>query len=324
MAKTIRPIRCPQCGGTQNTLLAPGLFRCANCQTEYYLDSDDVTVHVRHHFPGPPAPPAGRPPLSWGQRVAIGLCALVGAGAVFWLVFLIIGLDQPQQPNAPAAPVAGLTFYPTNYVYADARQQPVYVTLRTTEAHGDSTTWAAVFFDPRTGNVRREQKLPALGNSPEEHLFSWHTFPGGRVFVLGHRRLYQVDTRANQLADVTQTLLADQSAASSGIAQYSFDTSHEALCALTNEGQTLYYLPATGQTFTEGAALYHAADQQRPRQFFYFEQALSGDLQAAARSRLIRSRPASPIRPATRRPWRRTGAFSMAACCTRTPIPSLF
>ena len=290
MAKTIRPIRCPQCGGTQNTPLAPGLFRCANCHTEYYLDSDDVTVHVRHHYPDPPA---SRRPLSWRQRVALGLCALVGA--VVWLVLLINRLDRPSQAAGPTAPVAGLAFYLTHYVYADAQRQPVYVTLRTQEPRpggGDSATWAAVFFDPRTGGVRREQELSSLSHGPNNHLFRWHTFPGGRVFLLGSQTLYQVDSRANRLVDVTQTLLADQTAASSGVAQYSFDPSHEALRALTNEGQTLYYLPATGQLFTEGAALYRAADRQRPRQFFYFEQVLGGDMQAAARGRLIRSRPA--------------------------------
>jgi ribosomal protein L37AE/L43A len=64
MAQTIRPVLCPQCGSPQHTPLGPGLFRCAACQTEYYLDSDDVTVNVRHHYA--PAAPVGRPPLSWG------------------------------------------------------------------------------------------------------------------------------------------------------------------------------------------------------------------------------------------------------------------
>ena len=301
MAKTLRPIQCPQCGGTQKTPLGPGLFRCASCHTEYYLDSDDVTVNVQHHYPDQVARPVPRQPLSWGQRVALGLCALVGVGAVVGLVFLAFRLDRPGPAYNPTTPMAGPTFYPTHYVYADARQQPVYVTLRTENpslASRDSVQWTAVFFDPRTGQVRREQHLPARGHGPDDHLFTWHTFPGGRVFLLGRRTLYQVDARANQLVDVTQTLLANEPTASSGVAQYSFDTSHEAVRALTNEGQTLYYLPSTGRLFTDGAALYRAANQQRPRQFFYFEQTPGLAIQAASRSRLIRSRasgqPAQP------------------------------
>ncbi|HEX8326673.1 MAG TPA: hypothetical protein VF629_03970 [Hymenobacter sp.] len=293
MAKTLRPIQCPQCGGTQKTPLGPGLFRCASCHTEYYLDSDDVTVNVQHHYPDQVVRPVPRQPLTPKQRLMLGLCALVGAAAVAGLVFLASRLDRPGQAYNPTAPMAGPTFYPTYYVYADARQQPVYATLRTENpslASRDSVKWTAVFFDPRTGQMRREQPLPAQGHGPDEHFYTWHTFPGGRVFLLGRRTLYQVDTRANQLVDVTETLLADQPAASSGVAQYSFDPTHEALRALTNEGQTLYYLPATGQTFADGAALYRAADRQRPRQYFYFEEALGTHIQTAAPSRLIRSR----------------------------------
>ncbi|WP_324679177.1 DUF4394 domain-containing protein [Hymenobacter sp. GOD-10R] len=295
MAKTIRPIRCPQCGSPDKSTLGSDLFRCNACQTEYYLDSDDITVHVRHHYAAPPvAPPARRPPLSWGQRVGIGLCGLVAVGAITWLVVL---LTRSAQPFQAAIPVAKPTFYLTNFVYADARRQPVYVTIRTDAPRwgSDSTTWTAVFFDARTGRLRREQELLPLGRHPDEHLFSWHTFPNGHVYVLHDQAtLYRIDPRTDQLTDVSQRLLANQPAASSGVAQFAFDTDHEALRVLTNEGQTLYYRPTTGQLFTNGEALYRAADRQQPPQFFYFEQA-SGDFQAASRSRLIRSRAAGEL-----------------------------
>jgi DNA-directed RNA polymerase subunit RPC12/RpoP len=54
MAKTLRLILCPQCGSPANTTLGPNLYRCNACQTEHYLDSDDVTVHARHRYAAPP------------------------------------------------------------------------------------------------------------------------------------------------------------------------------------------------------------------------------------------------------------------------------
>jgi tRNA(Ile2) C34 agmatinyltransferase TiaS len=54
MAKTIRPLLCPQCGSPDKTTFGPDQFRCNACQTEYYLDTDDVTVTVRHQHTGLP------------------------------------------------------------------------------------------------------------------------------------------------------------------------------------------------------------------------------------------------------------------------------
>ncbi|GAB3637369.1 hypothetical protein GCM10027422_29590 [Hymenobacter arcticus] len=271
MAKTIRPIQCPQCGSPQNTPLGPDLFRCTACQTEYYLDSDDVTVNVRHHYPPTAAAPAARPPLSWGQRMAIGLCGLVGVGAVVWMVLLIA---LPPQPYRGVTVVAKPIFYLTHYVYADAQRQPVYVTLRTQAPRwgSDSVTLYADFFDPRTGRLRREQVLEPLARRLDDHRYEWHTFPNDQAYLLGNEHLYRVEARTDQLTEVTNTLLASYAPASSGVAQVKFDTSKEALTLLTNDGKTLYYLPATGQVFAEGEAFYQAAKVTQAKRYFSLEQ----------------------------------------------------
>ena len=292
MAKTIRPILCPQCGSPQHTPLGSGLFRCAACQTEYFLDSDDVTVNVRHHYAPVGASPVGRPPLSWGQRVAIGLCGLVGVGAVVWLVLLIA---QPHQPFKAAIPVAQPIFYLTHYLYADAQHQPVYVTLRTDAPRwgSDSTTWTAVFFDPRTGRVRRGQELLPLGRHLDDHRYVWHTFPNGQVYLLGNEHLYRIEARADQLTEVTQTLLAHVPAASSGVAQAEFDTAKEALRLLTNDGKTLYFLPATGQVFADGEAFSRAAQAAQAPRYFSLEQPYEPGLNDAP-YQLLRYRAGAP------------------------------
>ena len=49
MAKEIKAIKCPQCGSTAKTEIKPDVYRCVNCQTEYYLDDDDITVNYNHN-----------------------------------------------------------------------------------------------------------------------------------------------------------------------------------------------------------------------------------------------------------------------------------
>jgi hypothetical protein len=272
MAKTIRPIRCPQCGSPQNTPLGPDLFRCTACQTEYYLDSDDVTINVQHHY-SPAPPPVARLPLSWGQQVAIGLCGLVGVGAVVWIVLLIA---QPRQPYQAAGVVAQPISYVTNYVYADAQRQPVYVTLRTQAPRwgSDSVTLYADFFDPRTGKLRHEQELLPPHSTKARvggHSGEWHTFPNDQTYLLNGQALYHLDARADHLTEVTQTLLAHVPAASSGVAQVEFDTYREALRVLTNDGKTLYFLPATGQVFADDDAFFRAAEVAQAQRYFSLE-----------------------------------------------------
>ena len=50
MSTKIRPIKCPNCGSEKHIQLDEKLYRCKNCGTEYFLDDDDITIHVKHHF----------------------------------------------------------------------------------------------------------------------------------------------------------------------------------------------------------------------------------------------------------------------------------
>ena len=310
MAKTIRPLRCPTCGSPNKTTIGPDLFRCTACQTEYYLDTDDVTVTVRHQLPPPVPAPAPRP----ARALAGAFLLLLAIGAALWLGLRGRG---PGAGPTSAIPVMQPIFYLTNYLYADARQQPVYVTLRTEAPRwgSDSLTIYADFFDPRTGQRRHEQVLEPLGHRLDDHTYEWHTFANGQVYLLGHQHLYRLDRRADQLLDVTNTLLANYAPASSGTAQVDFDTSHEALRILTNDGRTFYYLPATGQVFADGDAFYEAAKAAQPRRYFSLEppdQPGPGD----APYQLLRY-PAAGAPPLDLTNGRR---FLSRAFCTRPPM----
>jgi hypothetical protein len=68
------------------------------------------------------------------------------------------------------------------------------------------------------------------------HSGDWHTFPNGQTYLIDQQRLYRLDAQADHLTEATNTLLAHEPAASSGVAQVTFETAKEALRVLTNEG----------------------------------------------------------------------------------------
>lgn len=58
MAKEIKAIRSPECGSTAKTEIKPDVYPCINCQTDYYLDDDDITVNYNHNYSYTNAHPA--------------------------------------------------------------------------------------------------------------------------------------------------------------------------------------------------------------------------------------------------------------------------
>ena len=50
MAKQIKVIKCPQCGGNKPVIIDKDHYRCSKCDTEFILDSDDINVNVNHNY----------------------------------------------------------------------------------------------------------------------------------------------------------------------------------------------------------------------------------------------------------------------------------
>ena len=48
MPKHIKALKCPQCGSTRATLIREDHYRCDSCSTEFFLDSDEITIQHKH------------------------------------------------------------------------------------------------------------------------------------------------------------------------------------------------------------------------------------------------------------------------------------
>lgn len=275
MAKTLRPILCPQCGSPDKTTLGPDLYRCHACQTEYYLDSDDVTVHVRHHYAAP-APPRPAPAPVAARYWVASIFLLIALGALTWLYFLAF---RPRQ--AGFAVVGGTAATDTSQsalrqprwmlahsvLLPGAGQRPVLVVAGDYRRLSDNSaeTPTVVCYDALTGAQLKKVVLP--GKPASTGLTDLHLkqLSNGDTYVLYHNAVYQVSVAPPAVTDVTQALLGGQRALASGVAGLDVGSNEgDRFYIFTNDGHQLSFYPLIRRTYSDDEQ-WEAAHDRGPR-----------------------------------------------------------
>lgn len=276
MARDIKAIQCPKCGSVYKQQIKPDFYQCKNCQTEYYLNSDDVHIYHHHERVGPlqsSAPPG---------NTKLPVYILIGAVTTIALVYLLSNLFQPKTKsyNTYTSYKAPRSFY-NNFVYTNtATGDPVYLRIGTD------------YIDK--GNNKSEQELHAQFNNAvngkliadriitddyqrkNRCALTFKTYAPDMIYAIGcNTTLLKLDTRLNQLIDVTQSTFKDFPQLSSGIAKLDFDYSKAMINVMNNEGNSYYYFPQKHHLVTSA----DQADSFWKKNYdkYYFEFGYLGD-----------------------------------------------
>ncbi|UOR06450.1 transposase [Hymenobacter aerilatus] len=250
MAKTIKPLQCPTCGSPHKADVRPDVYHCQSCGTEYFLDSDDITITLRQQ-PTAAHPPASLPQAVW-QWVLLGM-VLVGLlfGVAMWLFRPSRSASVPVATWPPALPPRwGLAH---SLLLLGPKQQPVLVVAGN---HNSGDSQAAdsalvVFYNATTGKRLRRVALAGQSNGLDTDLHL-KSFSDGTVHVLYHRTLYRLSTTPPALEDVTEQLLGKQRALASGVASLDLGSNeYDRYQVFTNDGHHLTYYPLIARTYTE-------------------------------------------------------------------------
>ena len=103
MATQLKPIKCPQCGSEKHDDLGEKLFRCRSCGTEFFLDDDDITIHIKHHFDVPRTSPFGNLRTDTSKKIAVIIATVTIT--LFFLLFEFVLWDHPSLPKIKAATI---------------------------------------------------------------------------------------------------------------------------------------------------------------------------------------------------------------------------
>ncbi len=286
MSIKIRPIKCPNCGSEKHDQLNEKLYRCKNCGTEYFLDDDDITVHVKHDFNYDGfTQPKREPKNSFSNTkrnfVVIGIVFLFLYGAMFlWDgnnkgknrlfssdLFSNDSISVVDQYNIiiPMMHKGRVCFF--------------YITERNIDYKIDDDKTLADgyyygFVDAQTGKVLADKLLISNEESKSLEMYSFdelklqHLPQADKWFcIVPEQFIYEVDPQTLTMSNVTNTIFAHKEAMSSGISSVDFisRTSNffdfslegdEGLEISNNLAEVYYYFPATDHLYTEEAYNY--------------------------------------------------------------------
>ena len=279
MSTKIRPIKCPNCGSEKHVQLGDKLYRCKSCGTEYFLDDDDITVHVKHHFDN-----GGFSSFNGNSNVSITsiakVFAIIGVITFFLLFMIIYGLSSSSPSVSSRDSISVEDTYraivPVRY---NGRVCFFYLTNRSFSNwySGDKTPPTGYYYgfiDPDSGKVLADKLFISDDDARKIGMTAFHMLEIQYLnqvkkwyITIPSQFILEIDPQTLTLKNVTKTIFAKKKAMSSGISSVNFisDTYEdhastsgvgEGLKVVNNLAETYYYFPATDRLYTEDAYNY--------------------------------------------------------------------
>lgn len=254
MAKQVKAIKCPHCGSIQKTAIGDHCYRCHSCQTEYFLDDDDININVnyRHQTPGPTA----APPTA-NKKVIAALSAGILVFVCIMLLFSVFSNRNARQPDGGLPDKPAYDYSSTeDFVFSNtATGEAVLLRLgreqiEDKERSNDFVHVHAVFIDPVSKKQLKDDILFSRVRRLDDHGITIDQRRDGNVYLkYAASKIVKLDRANNKLSEVTHTILRNHPAAASGIATIDFRGEYWVI--LTNDGQQVFYLPDSDQMVYE-------------------------------------------------------------------------
>ncbi|AEK23965.1 Conserved hypothetical protein [Capnocytophaga canimorsus Cc5] len=244
MAKRIKPIKCPQCGSTQATETKTDYYRCNSCQSEFFIDSDDININHRHTYDTP-------------QLSAKHLKALkfLGLGiAVFFLMMMVISLLPSRTTYSPSAIQENKPYWGIEAIIptADKEGEPIAVAV------GDIVS----------GNYPNQTYKPTFGFFHAQTFKEIATVPidiekvgdvsykkmdeGKTYIIINKNRLFLLDEKTLSINEVTPQSIG-LAEFEKGFAGVELAVAYENTLKITNNlGQGYYYYPKLNKAVVYG------------------------------------------------------------------------
>ena len=278
MPKHIKTIKCPQCGSTRATQLREDHYRCDSCSTEFYLDSDDITIH--HKVETKPAPNTFLRRLLLIILAPAAFFSLITIGLIVW--------GSSREGNSEKGSGEEHMSYACERLMAFSSKagRPIVVLCGAVRRDDSTGDWDHAkgfmyFFDGETNEIIKKLELPDVTGSVS--VTDARQFEDGTFYViLNKKRLFVIDRSTLDVKEIhgEDYKLPELSEGFGKLALY-FHEYGDALEIETNLGKKFVYYPIANKLYTD-QSIFKAYEDKLPApklrtRFTFSEQMMGSD-----------------------------------------------
>ena len=278
MPTHIKALKCPQCGSTRATKISEDHYRCDSCSTEFYLDSDDITIH--HKVETKPAPNIFLRRLLFIILAPAAFFSLITIGLIVW------GSSREETSRKGDGEEHMSYACERLMAFSSTAGHPIVVLCGAARRDDSSGDWDHAkgfmyFFDGETYEIIKKLELPDV--TGRVSVTDARQFEDGTYYViLNKKRLFAIDRSTLDVKEIhgEDYKLPEFSEGFGKLALY-FHEYGDALEVETNLGKKFVYYPIANKLYTD-QSIFKAYEDKLPApklrtRFTFSEQMMGSD-----------------------------------------------
>ncbi len=288
MPTHIKALKCPQCGSTRATKISEDHYRCDSCSTEFFLDSDDITIH--HKVETKPAPNTFLKRLLLTIFVPAAFFSLITIGLIVW------GISREGTSEKGSGEEHMSYACERLIAFSSKAGRPIVVLCGAARRDDSSGDWDHAkgfmyFFDGETYEIIKKLELPDV--TGRVSVTDARQFEDGTYYVvLNEKRLFAIDRSTLDVKEIhgEDYKLPELSEGFGKVALY-FHEYGDALEIETNLGKKFVYYPIANKLYTD-QSIFKAYEDKLPtpklRTRFTFSEQMMGSVYKDEQIQLVR------------------------------------
>ena len=278
MPTHIKALKCPQCGSTRATKISEDHYRCDSCSTEFYLDSDDITIH--HKVETKPAP------NTFLRRLLLIILAPAAFFSLITIGLIVWGSSREETSRERDGEEHMSYACERLMAFSSTAGRPIVVLCGAARRDDSTGDWdhakgIMYFFDGETYEIIKKLELPDV--TGRVSVTDARQFEDGTYYVvLNKKRLFAIDRSTLDVKEIhgEDYKLSELSEGFGKLALY-FHEYGDALEVETNLGKKFVYYPIANKLYTD-QSIFKAYEDKLPApklrtRFTFSEQMMGSD-----------------------------------------------